>query len=144
MKISDLRIGVRLGLAFATVVALMMATIFIGVLRLQEANAKMDALVKERYSVISLSNQIKGVGYKANGIVAALALGASPERAQQLMDEYAGLRTANTQAYAQLEKSLQDDDAKAIYKDQIEARKAYGATVKQFFEFLRDLRQLLQ
>jgi methyl-accepting chemotaxis protein len=141
MKISDLRIGVRLGLAFATVVALMMATIFIGVLRLQEANAKMDALVKERYSVISLSNQIKGVGYKANGIVAALALGASPERAQQLMDEYAGLRTANTQAYAQLEKSLQDDDAKAIYKDQIEARKAYGATVKQFFEFLRDQKQ---
>jgi methyl-accepting chemotaxis protein len=141
MRISDLRIGVRLALAFGLVVALMMSTIFIGIQRLNAANQKMDSLVKERYSLIALSNQIKDVGYKANGIVSDLALGATPEQAQHLMDTYAGLRTRNTQAYAQLEKSLPDDEAKAIYHDQTEARAAYGVTVKKFFELLRDQKQ---
>jgi methyl-accepting chemotaxis protein len=141
MRITDLRIGVRLGLAFALVVALMMSTIAIGIQRLNAGNDRMNALVKERYSVIALSNQIKNVGYKANGIVADLALGMTPEQAKRSMDDYAGLRTANTQAYAQLEKSLPDDESKAIYKQQIAARGAYGATVRKFFELLRDQKQ---
>jgi methyl-accepting chemotaxis protein len=54
------------------------------------------------------------------------------------MDQYAGIRTANTEAYAQLEKMLPDDAAKAIYKEQIAARGAYGATVRKFFDLQRD------
>lgn len=141
MRISDLRIGVRLALAFGLVVVLMMSTIFIGIERLNASNERMHALVKDRYGVIALSSQIKDVGYKANGIVSDLALGASAEQTARLMAAYADLRTRNTQTYAQLEKALSDDGAKAIYQQQIEARSAYGATVKQFFALLKDGKQ---
>ncbi|MGN6084875.1 methyl-accepting chemotaxis protein [Trinickia sp.] len=141
MRISDLRIGVRLALAFGLVVVLMMSTIFIGIQRLNASNERMHALVENRYAVIALSSQIKDVGYKANGIVSDLALGASAEQTEHLMNAYADLRTRNTQTYAQLEKALSDDGAKAIYQQQIEARGAYGATVKQFFALLKDGKQ---
>ena len=138
MKLSDLRIGVRLGFAFALVVALMITTTVIGIQRLHRGNENMNALVQQRYAVIALSSRIKDNGYKANDIIADLAVGLSPEQAQRRMDQYASIRTANTEAYAQLEKMLPDDAAKAIYKEQIAARGAYGATVRKFFELQRD------
>ena len=134
MRISDMRIGVRLGAAFALVVALLIGTATVGIQRLDANNTKMSQIVSDRYSLIALSNQIKDNGYKANGILSNLLLATSPEQKAKYMSDYAAIRQANAQAYGRLEKLLKTDQSKALFKEQFDARSAYGASVRKFFE----------
>ncbi|KAE8758448.1 HAMP domain-containing protein [Paraburkholderia madseniana] len=136
MKVSDLRIGVRLGVAFSLVVALLIGTTIIGIQRLGSVGTKMETLVSERYALIALSSRIKDNGYKAKDILGDLVLSTSPEQSKKLMDNFVLVRTANTEAYAQLEKMLPDDEARAIFRDQTAARSAYGASVRRFFDLM--------
>ncbi|MDP9647756.1 methyl-accepting chemotaxis protein [Paraburkholderia strydomiana] len=136
MKISNLKIGVRLGSAFALMVALLVGTAIVGIEHLESTNTKMDEIVSHRYTLIALSNQIKSNGYKANGILSNLLLTTSPDKAKQYMDDYAAIRKANAQAYGQLEKFLTSDDTKALFKQQFDARSAYGVSVKAFFDLV--------
>ena len=114
MKISNLRIGVRLGSAFALVVALLIGTAAVGIRHLDSSNAKMDQIVSERYTLIALSNTIKGNGYKANGILSNLLLATSPDEAAKYMSNYTAIRKLNADAYAQLEKHLLNEQSKAL------------------------------
>jgi methyl-accepting chemotaxis protein len=141
MAISNFRIGVRLGFAFALIVALMMGTAAVGIANLDASDAKMHQIVSERYSLIALSNQVKNNGYRANGILSNLLLATSPEQSAKYMDAYAVVRKTNADAYSQLEKLLKSDESKAIFKEQIAARTAYGNSVKQFFALVRDSKQ---
>ncbi|APC66880.2 methyl-accepting chemotaxis protein [Ralstonia pseudosolanacearum] len=133
MRISDMRIGVRLGAAFALVVALLIGIAAVGIQRLDDNNTKMGRIVSERYSLIALSNQIKNNGYKANGILSNLLLVTAPEQKTKYMSDYAAIRQANAQAYGRLEKLLTTDQGKALFKEQFDARSAYGASVRKFF-----------
>ncbi|AMP39903.1 MULTISPECIES: methyl-accepting chemotaxis protein [Ralstonia solanacearum species complex] len=133
MRISDMRIGVRLGAAFALVVALLIGIAAVGIQRLDDNNTKMGRIVSERYSLIAVSNQIKNNGYKANGILSNLLLVTAPEQKAKYMSDYAAIRQANAQAYGRLEKLLTTDQGKALFKDQFDARSAYGASVRKFF-----------
>ncbi|KHK49412.1 chemotaxis protein [Ralstonia sp. A12] len=136
MRISDMRIGVRLGAAFALVVALLIGIAAVGIQRLDDNNTKMGRIVSERYSLIALSNQIKNNGYKANGILSNLLLATAPEQKTKYMSDYAAIRQANAQAYGRLEKLLTTDQGKALFKEQFDARSAYGASVRKFFELV--------
>jgi len=133
MKISNLNIGLRLGLAFALVVALLVGTASVGILNLNSSNDKMNQIVSERYTLIALSNQIKNNGYKGNALLSNILLASNPESAKKYMDEYVAIRNANATAYAQLEKLLRTDTSKALYKEQFTARSAYGVSVRNFF-----------
>ncbi|MGA4334633.1 methyl-accepting chemotaxis protein [Ralstonia nicotianae] len=133
MRISDMRIGVRLGAAFALVVALLIGIAAVGIQRLDDNNTKMGRIVSERYSLIALSNQIKNNGYKASGILSNLLLATAPEQKTKYMSDYAAIRQANAQAYSRLEKLLTTDQGKALFKEQFDARSAYGASVRKFF-----------
>ncbi|MFX1738174.1 methyl-accepting chemotaxis protein [Paraburkholderia sp. A1RI_3L] len=141
MRISNLRIGVRLSSAFGLVIALLIGTALVGVQHLDSSMAKMDSIVSERYTLIALSNQIKNNGYKANGILSNLLLATTPEAAKKYMDDYVVIRKANADAYAQLEKLLSSDEGKALYKEQFDARSAYGVDVRKFFELVAQNRQ---
>ncbi|MCW5298270.1 HAMP domain-containing protein [Herbaspirillum lusitanum] len=141
MKISNLNIGVRLSLAFALVVALLIGTALVGIRHLDANNEKMDRIVGERYSLISISNQIKNNGNKGNAILSNLLLTSSPERAKKYMDDYAALRKTNAEAYAKFEKMLQNEQSKQLFKQQFESRAAYGVTVRKFFELIAENKQ---
>jgi len=136
MNISNLRIGVRLGSAFALLVALLVGTAGVGIAHMESTDTKMDEIVSHRYTLIALSNQIKSNGYKANGVLSNLLLTTSPEKAKQYMDDYAAIRNANARAYAELEKHLTSNETKALLKQQFDARAAYGVSVKSFLDLV--------
>lgn len=92
MRITNLKIGARLGCAFGIVVALMIGTATLGTKHLASSNEKMDSIVSEHYSLIALSNTIKTNSYKANGILSNLLLASSEEQAKKYMDEYVATR----------------------------------------------------
>jgi methyl-accepting chemotaxis protein len=136
MKLKNLGIGARLALAFTVVIALLLATQLAALSVLSRSNATMDRLLDDRYAQIALSGAIKGVGDKGVITIGRLLSATTPEQAKKYMDEYAGLRAANTENYAKLEKLLDSDEIKALFKDQSEARKAYGAAVRKVFDLI--------
>ncbi|TKC86033.1 HAMP domain-containing protein [Trinickia terrae] len=141
MKIANLRIGVRLGSAFALVVALLIGTAIVGIAHLNSSSTRMERLVTERYTLIALSNQIKNNGYKANGILSNLLLTTSPDQAAKYMSQYGVIRQTNADAYAKLEPLLTSDESKSLFREQFDARSAYGASVKKFFELIKNNQQ---
>ncbi|WP_081768627.1 methyl-accepting chemotaxis protein [Herbaspirillum sp. RV1423] len=136
MKITNLNIGMRLGLAFALVVVLMIGTASVAIRNLDSANAKMDQIVTDRYAQIALINQIKNNGYKGNATLSNILLASTPENAKKYMDEYVVIRKTNADAYAQLEKLLNSPESKELYKTQLQARSAYGVSVRKFFDLM--------
>src|SRR5580692_4609167 len=141
MKISNLKIGVRLGFAFALVVTLMIGMAIVAVQHLDSGSERMNEIVKGRYTLIDLSNQIKNNGNKANVILSNLLMASSPDQAKKYMDDYAVVRKTNADAYARFEKLLQDDQSKALFQQQFQARSAYGTAVRKFFDLMSTNRQ---
>jgi methyl-accepting chemotaxis protein len=136
MKITNLKIGMRLGLAFALVIVLLVGTASVAIRNLDSTNAKMDQIVTDRYAQIALINQIKNNGYKGNATLSNILLASTPENAKKYMDEYVVIRKANADAYASLEKRLSSPESKDLYKTQMQARSAYGVSVRQFFDLM--------
>lgn len=141
MKLSSLKIGVRLSVAFGVVVALLIGTTLVGVRHIESSVDRMNGIVSERYSLIALSTQIKNNGYKANGILSNLLLVTTPEQAKKYMDDYAVIRKVNAEGYAKLEKMLADDQSKALFASQFQARTTYGQSVKKFFDLIAENKQ---
>ncbi|ACC75350.1 methyl-accepting chemotaxis protein [Paraburkholderia phymatum] len=141
MWIANLRIGARLSSAFVLIVALMIGTTVVGIEHLKSSSTRMDTIVGERYALIALSNQIKNNGYRANAILSNLLLVSTEAQAKKYMDDYAVIRKTNADAYARLEKLLHSDDAKALFKEQFQARTVYGGSVRKFFDLVKENRQ---
>ncbi|AJK50830.1 MCP four helix bundle domain-containing protein [Burkholderia plantarii] len=136
MKISDLKIGVRLSAAFGIVVVLLIGTTLLGIGHIESSVDRMNGIVGQRYSLIATSTQIKNNGYKANAILSNLLLATNADQAKKYMDDYAVIRKLNADTYAKFEKQLTDEPSRALFKSQFEARSAYGQSVKKFFELV--------
>ncbi|MFP3560922.1 MCP four helix bundle domain-containing protein, partial [Paraburkholderia sp. SIMBA_049] len=74
---------------------------------------------------------------KANGILSNLLLATSPDEAAKYMSDYTAIRKLNADAYAQLEKHLLNEQSKALFKEQFDARAAYGVSVRKVFELVK-------
>ncbi|MGI4859922.1 MAG: methyl-accepting chemotaxis protein [Janthinobacterium lividum] len=141
MKARDFKISARLALAFGFIVVLMILTAILGIVNLNFSSGKMDLIVKSRYPLISLSNDIKSNGYKANAVLANLLIATSPEQKKQYMETYAGIRSTNAEAYAKLQKLITTEKGRTLLDEQTKARSEYGAAVKRFFADMEAGRQ---
>ncbi|WP_082569001.1 methyl-accepting chemotaxis protein [Rhizobacter sp. Root1221] len=136
MSLSNLRIGSRLALAFSVVIALLLVTLGVAISVLNGSSTVMDSVVDERYAQIALSNTIKNVGDRGANTLGRILLASNPGQLKKYMDEYAAIRTANTQNLADFEKLLRSPESKAIFEEQSKARKVYGAAVRKVFDLL--------
>ena len=136
IQLAHLQIGTRLSIAFALVISLLLLILGVAYQVLARSGLTMERLVDERYAQIALSNEIKDVGDKGIITVGRLLLTEEPERTKQYMSEYAALRSRNTENFKKLEGLLNNEASKAIFKEQSEARQAYGAALRKVFELL--------
>ncbi len=134
--LSNLQIGTRLAAAFAVVLLLMVLVVAVAVSVLNRTDAAMDRVVEDRYAQIALSGNIKNVGDRGVIVIGRLLMATDPAQAKRYMDDYAAVRAANTENFARFEKLLNTDEAKAIFAEQSEARKAYGAAVRKLFDLI--------
>jgi methyl-accepting chemotaxis protein len=136
MRISDWKIGTRLALAFAIVIALLCASLISSVAVLDRIGATMEQVVNDSYAQIALSNRIKEVGDRGAMTLGRMLLATDPERQKKYADEYASIRAANTENLKQLEQSLDGPEARAIFEEQGQARKVYGAQVRKVLDLI--------
>jgi methyl-accepting chemotaxis protein len=136
MRISDWKIGARLALAFAVVIALLCASLVGSVAVLNRIGTTMEQVVSENYAQIALSNKIREVGDRGALTLGRMLLTTDPARQKKYIDDYASIRAANTENLNQLEKSLETPQARAIFEEQTQARKAYGALVRKVLDLV--------
>jgi methyl-accepting chemotaxis protein len=136
MRLSHLKIGARLTLAFSTSVALLLIVLGVAVSVLDAMGGTMDGLIDDRYAQITLSNTIKTVGDQGVITIGRILLAKDPAQLSKLMDDYAAIRAANTQNLKKLESILHSPESKAIFEEQTKARQAYGAVVRKVFDLI--------
>jgi len=136
MKLSHLKIGTRLTLAFSTVIVLLMIILGVAVSVLDGMSDTMDSVIDDRYGQITLSNTIKSVGDQGVITIGRILLATDPAKLKKLMDDYAAIRAVNTQNLKKLESILHSPESKAIFEEQTKARQAYGAVVRKVFDLI--------
>jgi methyl-accepting chemotaxis protein len=134
--LSNFNIGTRLAAAFAVVIALLLLVLAVAVSVLNRTSGTMDRVVEDRYAQIAVSDDIKNVGDQGVIVIGRLLMATDPAQAKRYMDDYAAVRAANTANFAKFEKMLNTDEAKAIFAEQSEARKTYGAAVRKLFDLI--------
>ncbi|MEM5461663.1 methyl-accepting chemotaxis protein [Paraburkholderia phytofirmans] len=134
MKINRLKIGARLGAAFGIVVVLMIGTALVSTRTISRSVEEINAIVNERYALIAASNEIKNNGFRASSVLNSLSWASTPEQRKRYIDDYTLVRNQNNDAYTRLQSLLLDEQSKALFREQTQARSEYGESVKKFFD----------
>jgi len=136
MRISNFRIGVRLGLGFGLVLLLLASVTWLGVSRLNALNDGTDHLVNDRLPKVIAAYEITGiVNQNARAMRNLLLLSDETEVKKELqsLDE---AKQQNSQNFSKMEALVQSKEDKALLKAAVDARQAYGAEQKKFLKLI--------
>lgn len=120
---SNLKIGVRLGIGFAVILALLLVVAGIGYSRIAALNTEVNDLVSDKFPKTTQASEIE-VAINAIGRHlrnAYIFEGAEVERA---LNNLQGERKIIGDNIAKLEKSVTSDEGKALLRKMVDARVA--------------------
>jgi methyl-accepting chemotaxis protein len=133
----NLRIGVRLGLAFAFVLALLMAIVGVGINKLADVDDDLEAVTDQRYPQVLLAFEVRHQVDSIVRNVRAVLLERTPEAAKKTMDSIVAAREKAGEAMEKLEQSLHDPQAVALFATTKEQRAAFVASQTQFLDMMK-------
>lgn len=142
MRLSDLKVGVRLGAAFALMIVLLFVVALVGITRLQESNQTTAKVVKDRYTKAALSVRLRdSVNTGAVNLRTAL-LFSDPAQAKKYLEQLTTTRKGSQEIMARLEKLNTTPTGKALFKDINDTRAKYAPardrTAKLYLEGNRE------
>ncbi|MFL6624928.1 MAG: methyl-accepting chemotaxis protein [Vitreoscilla sp.] len=132
----NLRIGVRLGLAFAVVLALLVTVAGVGLLRLSNLHDQLTLVVENRYPKVLLAVDVKNdVGIVALNLRSLLSDGQG-ERRRKAEDAIAAARGRLDESMNKLDRTLQAPETRRILDKLKERRAAFVADQGAFGDFV--------
>lgn len=137
MKITDIKISVRLGACFAALIAVMCVIAMVAVKNLGTVSAVTDEIVNDRYAKVALGNQITD---KVNTAARALRNAIiAPDQAttEKYLERAANSTRDVTEQMADLEKRLNMPRARELFEKLKEARAEYAKPRNKILELLR-------
>ena len=137
MKITDIKISVRLGACFAALIVVMCVISGVGIKSLWSVHDATDEIVSDRYVKIALLTQITNkVNTAARGLRNAII---APDQAT--VDKYLDRAVSNTREVTEhmtdLEKRLNTPQAKELFGKLKDARADYAKPRDHVFELIR-------
>ena len=124
--INNLRIGVRLGLGFAVLIAAALAIALFARVQLGSINDSLKLLVDDRVDKVRVINHVKGnVGHIASAI-RTLALVEDPKAMQDQKAEIDKARASNGELLQDLDRRIQSPKGRELLKELNELRPAYN------------------
>jgi methyl-accepting chemotaxis protein len=136
MKLNDLKIGTRLALGFALVMALLLAIVSLSYLRMMNTGAELDATLALQRRAILANQWLNGTQLNINRVV-AIAKSASQSDVESY---FAPLIKATTAEITEMQTQLEaggTETNKALMATIADKRNAYVATRAQMFELLK-------
>jgi len=134
----NLKIGTRLGIGFAVVVLLLIAVAFVGVTRLSTLNAEMNEIVKDRVVKVLAVNEI---GDQLNVIARSsrnILLMTDQGEIKKEIDQIVASRKKIVDQLSRLEKIINTEKGKAMFKEVQEARAPYVVAVDRLMRLIAE------
>jgi methyl-accepting chemotaxis protein len=134
---ANMKIGVRLAIGFAAVLALLVAVAAIGLARIAALNTEVEGLVNDKFpKTVQANNMEVAINVIARHLRNAYIYeGAETQRAVDAIPEQ---RKVISDAIAHLEKTILSVEGKAVLKKVVEARAEYVKDQDTFLEMLKD------
>ncbi|QJQ00211.1 chemotaxis protein [Herbaspirillum rubrisubalbicans] len=129
MRFQDLSIGTRLGIAFATLVLIIIGIVILGLSRLSEVNESLDHVVNDRYKKVAIINTISSNTDDIALSVRNRLISSNRTEAAQEKVEADRLLAENTKLYEQLTQLIIRPKAKSQLERVIQARGEYSAVM---------------
>jgi methyl-accepting chemotaxis protein len=137
---ANMKIGVRLAIGFAAVLALLVAVAVIGLTRIAALNTEVEGLVNDKFpKTVQANNMEVAINVIARNLRNAYIYeGAETQRAVDAIPEQ---RKIISDAIAHLEKTILSVEGKAVLKKVVEARAEYVKDQDTFLAMLKDGRR---
>ncbi|WP_050463303.1 methyl-accepting chemotaxis protein [Herbaspirillum autotrophicum] len=136
MRISNLKIGLRLGIGFGLLVTLMIIMVGLGIQRMHTLKEKMDETVHNRYPKTVLANNVID---NSNTIARAFRNILLSHDPKEIAEELATIETTsvdNSRVLNELNKVVTDEKGKALMVKINQLRGEYGNTRKEILRLL--------
>lgn len=131
MRFQDLGIATRLGIAFTTLVVVIVGIVLLGLTRLSEINDSLDFVVNDRYKKIATINTIAGNLDDIALSVRTRLLTTDSEEILKEKTEADRLRSENNKLYEQLTALIVLPKAKSQLEKVIQARSDYTSAMTE-------------
>ena len=139
MNISNLKIGMRLGLGFGIVVLLLAAVAMIAVSRINMLNAASDRILNDRFVKVSITKQMQSeVNLQARYLRNAVIGASDPAEVSTSLTKLAESSKKNVELTEKLEKMLNSPKGKELFKTMVERRELYRAARGRAVQLLQD------
>ena len=137
----NMKIGLRLGLGFGTVVFFLLAVAFVGVTRLSSLNDSVHVLVSDRYPKTVLANNvIDGINQIARSMRNTLIM-SEPEKVRNELETIQKARGMIKENLDKLEAGIKSEDGKQYLKAVFDARIVYVAGQDKFLKLTEEGKQ---
>jgi len=138
VKMSNLRIGTRLGLGFGLVILLLVVISILSVTHLKSGTANTEAIVNDRYAKIALATQVRGnTNTEARNLRNAL-LAPTPEESKKFIALAVNAEKKNKVILPQIEKLVHGPKGMALFKAIIDARTAYRVAADKELKLIEE------
>ena len=132
----NLKIGIRLAIAFGITLALLVAVSFISITRLTSLDSDIDRIINDRYpKTVQANSIVRAINVIARNLRNAyIYTGAETQRA---LDAIPAQRKIINESIEELDKSIKSEKGKELLKTLAAARAAYVADQDKFLEMLK-------
>ena len=131
----SVRIGARLGMAFAAVIALMVCIVVVALLRMNSLSHATHQIIDVEWAKTEAAATL-GAMANLNARRTVQQLVSTPQERQQLRQEILGGREMFVQAFKYLQDTVDRPQARALMDKAEQARQAYVTSQTRFYELL--------
>lgn len=131
----SMRIGARLGVAFAAVIALMVCIVVVALLRMNNLSHATHQIIDVEWAKTEAAATL-GAMANLNARRTVQQLVSTPEERQQLRQEILGGREMFVKAFKYLQDTVDRPEARALMDKAEQARQAYVTSQTRFYELL--------
>jgi len=138
MRITNLKIGVRLGIGFGFLLLLLVAIATLGTARLADLNKQMQDVVNDKYPKTVLANKIiDNLNLIARSSRNTLLMSA-PEQIQKEIDLIAQTSKSNGDVLTKLDSVIDGDIGRALMKNIMDSRTRYNDSLTEVIRLVQD------
>ncbi len=142
MNFSNLRIAGRLAIGFGLTIAIMLIMSLVGIDRIDRTSSLTDRILTDRYRKVAMTSELRSTASRASQVLRNAMLSPDPAESKVMLANVMALDAAMVELAARMEKLLNTEKGKALFREQSEAMVKYaerrGALIELIEQGRRD------